>query len=163
MITTLLSVSLFFSSPHIDDKDQALWLARSCVGEAGWSAAYSGECAAIAHIFRKRAILDRRTMHGMMHRYSAALRTGKRWILSLDRTLRKPRGLKKDIDWRNFKWHWQAVLEVADAFFRRELADPLPTALHFGGAMDRGRLDRSIWRVMTVPQFKNEFYEKRSN
>lgn len=67
--------------------DDALWLARSCVGDAGCNAWDTGECAAILHIYKKRAEKTSETVVSMASRYSAAIKRfdGRKnnWVLGL--------------------------------------------------------------------------------
>jgi len=142
--------------------DVALWLARSCVGEAGWHSVDNGECAAIAHVYHKRSYtLRSRNYMRAMTEYSAAVRVGRPWIRQLTRKADRPRLLETNVYWGRHRDKWIKTLQFADDFFRGRIPDPTPEALHYGGGMDRGRLDPNVWEVMSTPKFRNEFYRKR--
>lgn len=142
--------------------DTALWIARSCVGEAGFSAVYTGECAAIAHIYRKRALISGASYYRTMRQYSAAIKLnrGKIWVLSLSRDGRRPHGWGR-ADWMIYREKWLDTLHLADSFMRGDISDPLPPALHYGGKMDI-RLNLKLWERMHTPHYRNIFYKRRS-
>jgi hypothetical protein len=141
--------------------DPALLIAQSCVGEAGFGSAETGECIAIAHIYRKRAALCNHNIEWIARRYSAAIKSGGHmWVRSLRRDGRRPHGWPQRLDWSRYRGYWWSVLDQVDAFVRGETVDPLPAALHYGGSMDRG-LDLQYWRWIPVDRFRNRFYKRR--
>lgn len=142
--------------------DNAVWLARSCVGEAGFESGESGECAAIHHVYLKRSRMNNRRYAKIMHNYSAAIRYGhgKRWVRGLRADGGKPPGFGK-LDWSNYRDKWLGVLETARKLLAGEISDPLPDALHYGGWTDRHRLDRRYWQPIKNTGFRNTFYAKR--
>jgi len=155
MISAILTILLTLSDP-------ALWLARSCVGEAGWRSIETGECAAIGYVYRKRAKRSGSTYLDVLRRYSSAVGPyGRRWVRSLSRDLRRPHGWPRALKWGEHTERWHNVLAYTDAFERGELNDPTPRALHYGGWLDLHRLDPSQWQRMKLPKFKNFFYMKR--
>jgi hypothetical protein len=146
--------------------DVGLWLARSCVGEAGFASVDSGECAAILHVYKKRARTTKRhAIYKMAQKYSAAIRLREahphNWILGLRRNLKEPTHWNPVLRWRIHRGLWKAVLDHADAFLAGDIPDPIPSALHYGGAMDRGRLSRRVWKPIKGLPFQNTFYEAR--
>lgn len=143
--------------------DVALWLARSCVGEAGWDSVDTGECAAIAHIYHKRSyMLPKRDYFKAMIDYSVAIKPDPRrpWIRNLNRTDRRPRMLSSNTSWTIHYPKWKKTLEFADRFFSGLIQDPCPECLHFGGVMDRKRMDSKLWKRAELG-FRNEFWVKR--
>ena len=75
-----------------------LLLAQSCVAEAGFDSAQTGECAAIAWVYVKRIHQMRRRGHDislleMIRRYSQPIRHRRRlWVMTLNHELEQPRG-----------------------------------------------------------------------
>jgi hypothetical protein len=147
-----------------DRVDLALWLARACIGEAGWRSAETGECAAIAHVFHKRSYMaPGRDYFTAMREYSAALRVGiktRPWLRNLRRDGRRPRLLEGQIYWGKHRPLWLKTLELADRFFKGRVLDPTPEALHFGGLMDVKNMDPDQWAIINV-NFKNKFWRKK--
>jgi hypothetical protein len=149
------------SDAHAAPPDTALWLARSCAGEAGFRATETGECAAIWHVYRKRAKLTGVTTHHKCLTYSAALKTNHQpWVMGLNRDGTRPRRWPPRLIWAKHRAWWLAMLAAADAFVAGELADPRPGALHYGGAMDRG-LDMRVWEALPRLLHRNTFYRLR--
>ena len=141
--------------------DTALWLARSCVGEAGWDSFESGECAAIAHVYHKRSYhFPGRNYFRAMMDYSAAIRVGRPWIRNLNRKGNRPHLLEGQIYWGKHRKLWKQTLDFADRFFRGQIPDPCPECLHFGGNMDVKRMDETIWEPVELG-FRNTFWKKR--
>lgn len=140
--------------------DVGLWLARSCVGEAGWKSAESGECVAIAHIYKKRAQQGRYSFFLSMRKYSAAIKPGcgKTWVRELSRNGKKPDGFNNRLKWSLYREKWFAMLEVADSFVNSVVPDPLPRALHYGGWVDRHNLSQKYWERIPNTGFRNMFY-----
>lgn len=142
----------------------AEWLARSCVGEAGWDAADSGECDAIMHVYGKRARLLGWPVERVARRYSAAIKPGahsRAWVFGLDRSGVKPRGWPRHLRWSAHRERWERTLARADLFLAGRVPDPVPAAEHYGGRMDRHRLDRRVWvRIEGLP-YANWFYRQR--
>lgn len=167
LLSAIITVGLIATVCEAKPKkriDLALWLARSCVGEAGWNSVESGECAAIAWVYHKRSYMyPRRDYRRAMVDYSAAIRIGRPWIRALNRKGDRPPMLETNIHWGAHVKKWQATLDFADTFFKGRIPDPVPEALHYGGRMDRGRLDPRRWIVMDTPDFRNEFYALKEN
>lgn len=147
-------------SSHTQSDDTALWIARSCVGEAGFASAETGECAAIAHIYLKRAPLCRKPVQWVARRYSAAIKsTGKKWVRNLDRSGKRPLGWPKHLNWQGHLPKWAAVVSIADGVVNGRVSDPLPDALHYGGRMDKG-IDLRYFEIMKTT-FRNIFYRRK--
>jgi hypothetical protein len=140
----------------------ALLLAQSCVGEAGFKSAETGECAAIAHVYLKRSEKSGLSFVRVMRRYSAAIKpgVGKLWVRNLRHDGLKPRGWPRHLKWSRYVDDWRAVLNVANAFLAGRVKDPLPNALHYGGWIDRHRLGPA-WQRIPVDKFRNWFYRRR--
>jgi hypothetical protein len=144
-----------------DETTTALWLARSCVGEAGWDSHTTGECAAIMHIYRKRSQINGWTVERTARKYSAAIRPWKgntrRWLRHMDATGAKPHKWPRKLRWEVYLPMWLEVYAHAVEFLEGTVPDPLPTALHYGGRMDHWRAQREGWvRLRTM--FRNLFY-----
>jgi len=143
--------------------DVGLWLARSCVGEAGFASSETGECASILHVYRKRAKLSGKPIYEVARKYSAALKNREdhpnRWVLGLNREMKKPAGWQPRLSWRVHRPWWEIMLELVDDFLSGKVKDPTPTALHYGGRMDKHRLSTRYWRRLGGLPFLNIFYE----
>jgi hypothetical protein len=144
-------------------EDTALWLARSCIGEAGWKAVETGECAAIWWVHRKRAGGQAGELE-MTLRYSNAVKYSTRqWVVELNRDGEKPAGWPVGARWKYHLKYWKSTLLLADNFVAGDVPDPLPSAEHYGGEMDTG-LSRWMWRrIPTDESFENRFYARRTS
>lgn len=161
----LQTVLLLVSVGQETDNETALLLARSCVGEAGFDAAERGECAAIWHVYRKRAELLNKPIDKITRKYSAAVKRGRhnahrKWIFGLDATGRKPRGWSSQLDWNRYRMKWLITLALAEQFLSGSIPDPIPQAQHYGGPMDH-KLDARQWRRIKTERFANWFYVSR--
>ena len=147
------------------EKDVALWLARSCVGEAGWKAHGTGECAAIFHVYKKRSEISGLSLYKVMRKYSAATkpRPGRKnqWVLHLNRAGEKPKHWPAGAKWQVYQSDWGFALVEAERFLRGDTADPLPDALHYGCIYDRWRARLHGWKELETPNFRNDFYTVR--
>lgn len=150
---------LWVDIAHSKEKpDVALWLARSCVGEANWDSAKTGECAAILHIYARRARKLDWTILRVVKRYSAAVKRRKShprpWVLNLNREATEPRGWPQRLIWKRSQLQWLDILDLADNFLLGLVPDPLPQADHYGGPLDvpKGRM----YPLRT--KFRNRFY-----
>jgi hypothetical protein len=168
MITYLLPLLLSLTAQperrHEDDVT-ALWLARSCIGEAGFDAAESGECAAIWWVYRRGAASTGRTVRLQARLYSSAIKRGphhnRPWIFDLNRSGKKPRGWRRGASWGKHRDRWLKTLALADLFLQWRIPDPLPGVEHYGGSMDRD-LSLRKWRRIKIPGWRNWFYSRRS-
>ena len=144
------------------NEDVGLWIARSCVGEAGFSSGTTKECAAIAHIYLKREKLTQFNLYQVTRRYSAAIKKGphqkREWVFHLSRDSKKPEHWPKHLSWQKHKPLWNDVLNQVDGVLKGEVKDPLPLADHYGGAMDRHRAHRYSWHKLKTPDFENMFW-----
>ena len=139
--------------------DVGLWLARSCVGEAGFGSGASGECAAIGHVYRKR--IRTGTFWGVMRRYSAAIKphsaNSRPWLFSLRRDGKRPTHWPAAVRWSDHRDRWVETLQAADAMLAGDTPDPVPDAVHYGGDVDRARAKRLGFVEIETP-FRNYFY-----
>jgi hypothetical protein len=154
-------VVYFWTGPaSTEEPDVAVWLARSCVGEAGWTAHASGECAGIWHIYRKRAERSGRSVYTVAHMYSAAIKPRaqrrNRWVLHMDRTAERPQYWPA-LPWRAYAAAWVSTLELADRFLAGDVPDPVPDADHYGSQVDRWRAIRAGWKFIRTG-FRNQFW-----
>ncbi|MCP4668191.1 MAG: hypothetical protein GY849_17715 [Deltaproteobacteria bacterium] len=174
VVITLMSVLVATSAFHGCEADAAakrrdvvLLLAQSCVGEAGFRAHLSGECAAIWSVYRKRAARSGASLYRQTQQYSAAVKpiVGRShlWVLHLNRAGTKPQHWQRGLPWDNHRRHWLATLRLARLWLSGAVPDPTPTALHYGGRIDRNRLDMKVWKRITTPGFGNWFYERRQH
>jgi hypothetical protein len=142
-------------------EDVALWLARSCAGEAGWGAHETGECLAIWHIYKKRSRINGKGLLWTAQKYSAAIKPRpereNRWVLHLNREGTRPKHWPRAADWTQFREDWGFILVEADAFLRGERADPLPAAHHYGSIIDRHRAERQGWKYIRTT-YRNQFW-----
>lgn len=142
-----------------DDPDVALWLARSCIGEAGWTAHRTGECSAIWHVYRKRSDATGWPLLAVVRKYSVAVKRIKGrpnpWILDLNRGYTRPEKWPGGLRWSNVhRYHWGQMLFQARLFLAGKLTDPLPMANHFGSPIDPVP---ATW-VRVRAGFRNWFY-----
>ncbi len=162
VIIVVFAVLCFTSLGHCKEKDVAVWLARSCVGEAGFDAYKTGECLSIWHVYKKRAELSGRTVLGTCLKYSAAVKTNKHtWVKHLNRTAVSPKYWPARLNWEGVYWlRWIETYQAAERFLKGGTKDPRPTALHYGGSMDVG-LNPKVWRRLERLLHRNIFYELR--
>lgn len=160
-LATPFAASVVASERH----DTALWLARSCIGEAGWQAAETGECAAIWHVYDKRARDTGRPLLRQARLYSSAIKRGpwsRPWVFGLSRAGDKPRDWPKRLLWHRYRDRWHQTVALADSFLKGGIDDPLPSAEHYGGRMDRGNLCPRAWRRVQTRGFVNLYYARRT-
>jgi hypothetical protein len=144
-----------------DDTDEhtALWLARSCIGEAGWSSHQTGECAAIMHVYKKRSAIRGTSILATAARYSAAIKPGNhqrnKWVRHLD-GLERPKHWPKGADWNKYKNSWMTTRDHAREFVAGNIPDPLPSAMHYGSRIDRHRAQPN-WKLLKTP-YRNLFW-----
>lgn len=138
--------------------NESLWLARSCVGEAGWDAWQTNECYAMPHVYKKRAKITDQSILKQASQYSSAIKNFKNkrnpWVLHLVKKGTKPKKWPKNLNWDNFKFHWIMTLLIVDLFLDDESVDPLPKAIHYGCVFDTP--PNGLKRIKT--KFKNRFY-----
>jgi hypothetical protein len=117
------------------------------------------------HIYRKRAKLSRKSIYEIAKKYSAAIKQRddhpNRWVLTLRRDGRKPNHWHPKLSWQHHRIWWELMLEHVDDFLAGKVKDPVPSALHYGGRMDRYRLPAEDWRRISNLPFLNLFYEVR--
>ena len=140
----------------------SLLIAQSCVGEAGFRSWESGECAAIAYVYLKRAELSGQDINDVVRQYSAAIKPGigKPWVRNLRRDAAQPKGWPTRLCWSQHADDWKSIMRVTDDFVAGVVMDPLPNALHYGGHMDRNRLDPRVWIRIMKPGCRNMFYRR---
>jgi len=145
--------------------ESKVWLARSCVGEAGFHA--RGECLAIAWVYAERSSYsDKFDFLGMVKRYSAAVQKSKNhrtWIRGLNLAADKPEDWPEGPDWEGvYKPAWQKLLSMVDEWANGEWDNPCPGANHFGGYHDTSRIRRLRWRpVKCMVRTRNRFFDSR--
>ena len=140
-----------------------VWLARSCVGEAGWNVS---ECIAISWVYatRYRELNGCTSFLTIVKKYSAAIKersTHKRpWILGLNLKGNKPDKWPKNISWKIHKKLWFSILSDLDLWIKGQKPNPVIGANHFGGSMDR---PGDYWMIIKPEgyTFKNIFYKSR--
>ncbi len=143
-----------------------LLLAQSCVAEAGFDSAQTGECAAIAWVYVKRIHQMRRRGHDvslleMIRRYSQPIRHRRRlWVMTLNHELEQPRGWpRRWPPWdTHYRHRWQQMLEMVDAW-AHGVPDPCPSATHFGSVTDRP--GARMVRIRCDVRTRNRFYRVR--
>lgn len=139
--------------------DEALWLARSCIGEAGWNAYSTGECAAIWHVYSKRGEINGKGTLWTARKYSSAIKRGShqrnKWVMHLNGTER-PRKWPRNLNWSKYRERWIKTLSHAKDFVSGVVADPLPVAVHYGSRIDRHRA-KNNWRIVDAP-FRNLYW-----
>lgn len=146
--------------PRQWNADAKLWLARSCVGEAGF-ASYD-ECIGIAWVYATRAKETNHSLLGMIKRYSSAVKdrsTRKRsWILYLNLEGTKPNGWPKHLSWKKHKVLWFRLLKVLDDWEKGYYPNPVEGANHYGGPMDTP--GKKWTRIYPKPGwlYRNSFY-----
>lgn len=154
----LLTLTIFvFSQPALAQSPipesewtelAALFLARSCVAEAGFSSAVTGECGAIAYVYARRFHQMRRAGRYMafgrvVWHYSAPLRLNRRpWVSDL-RDEERPRGMPRMWPWENLLPKWLGMKRFVQQWARGEVENPCPGANHFGSVQDGAPSD---WR-----------------
>lgn len=142
--------------------DVGLWLARSCVGEAGFNSVHSGECAAILNIYLKRTKAINFSMYKVVRKYSAAVKNhtkhNRRWIFHMNRDLKKPQHWN-DVSqrWSVVRSRWMEMLWLCDDFLAGKVPDPLPDADHYGDRSDADRARRAGWYRLKS-DYKNIFW-----
>jgi hypothetical protein len=151
------------------DRDTKIWLARSCVGEAGFGVVTDNkishdECMAIAWVYATRAKQTGWRLQKVIRRYSAAIKrhsTHQRpWLMELNAQAHRPPSFPNTLNWRYHRKLWKDKLAWLDRWARGHVANPVPNANHYGGDMDAYRVE-SIYRWKRLPapkHFKNRFY-----
>jgi hypothetical protein len=117
------------------------------------------------HVYKKRAKLSRaKTLYDIARKYSAAIKRRddhpNPWVLYLDRAGTKPKHWHPRLSWKHHLIWWELMLEHVDDFLAGKVKDPLPSAMHYGGRMDKYRLSAAAWRRISAP-YLNIFYEVR--
>jgi hypothetical protein len=116
------------------------------------------------HVYRKGADTQDRKLVRQARLYSAAIKKGpwaRPWIFGLNRGGSKPKGWPKHLKWSRYRDRWFQTLALADSFLEGRIEDPLPSAEHYGGRMDRHNLCPRSWRRLDADGFVNWFYARR--
>ncbi len=160
-----LAPSMALAQPPIPTDEwtdtAALNLARSCVAEAGFDSADTGECAAIAWVYSRRFHQMRvagryMSFARLVWQYSAPLRVGRRpWVTNLDGDER-PRGMPRAWPWESLLPKWQRVKAFVQEWSRGETENPCPGANHFGSVQDGAPSDWTSIRCNFRP--RNRFW-----
>lgn len=156
---TLVALALFLADvAHCREADVGVWLARSCIGEAGWDSEKTGECAALLHIYKKRSVIRKTSILKTARRYSAAIKGRgdhpRPWLLRMDRSGAKPKGWPPHLRWDRFSHSWLKTIALCDLFLFDLIADPIPQAMHYGARIDR---PDPAWTRLITP-YRNLFY-----
>ena len=164
-ILLLLALVAYVNEADASEKDDvALWLARSCVGEAGWGSHQTGECAALMHIYLKRSAKGQLTLLDACRKYSGATKRRRnhprKWLFELDRSDRKPDSFPSNMNWVVYRDDWLATLDIAEAFLDGEINDPTQEAEHYGSIYDHHSAARAGWWEIKT-NFRNRFYSVR--
>lgn len=154
--------------------DDALWLARICVHEAGWSS--PDDCRAIWRVFERGARRHRTTPIGFARMYSRTVFDGTRqdprgWITRLDASGDEPAGYPRFAEhtvngrrlrhrhppWSNYRDAWLEVLALSERVVQgRARARCSPD--DWGGAMDAERAARIGLVPVNCGETHNLFY-----
>lgn len=143
--------------------DVKTWLARSCIGEAGWNGAMgeSSECAAIFHVYKKRSERLQISLMRMVRHYSSATKKWNEhrnpWLFDLHPDCRRPSKWPRNLNWNRYHDKCRHVFEFAGEFLNGQVPDPLPDADHFGSSIDHWRVG-SGWKRLTT-KYRNWFYD----
>ncbi len=132
-----------------------LWIARSCVGESGWS---PEECYGIAWVYATRAEQLNVHVRVVARQYSAAIKdhsASKLWIRNLTLTGKRPNGWPDRLKWSNHKQKWLDLLACLDRWAEGEVENPVLGANHYGGKMD---IPGKRWTRIPAPLFRNRFW-----
>lgn len=161
----LLALVLHTCTARADEPDTALWLARSCVGEAGFDSVSTGECAAILNIYKKRVKPTGLSIYRVVRKYSAAIKPfhnrRHKWVMYLNRALTQPQHWPTEkATWRRYRNKWREVLILCEDFLVGRIKDPLPQADHYGGVMDRINGVKAGWHMLRT-DFRNDFWAIR--
>lgn len=149
------------------DDETRIWLARSLVGEAGWTA--TKEHAAIAFVYANRWKQSgkSRSFLGLVRTYSAAVkgRSNARhpWLHHLNEEGDQPDGWAVGrAYWPNYRDRWLNVLAWTDGWAAGYFDNPCPRANHYGGYVDDRRARAAGWyRVRCEHRMRNRFYDSR--
>jgi hypothetical protein len=140
-----------------------VWLARSCVGEAGFF--NIEECIAIAWVYATRASDSGWPLIEMMKKYSSALKRHKRhrrpWIFQLNANGRKPESWPAGVLWSRYRGAWMEMLATLDKWQAGEIANPVPGANHFGSKEDEmASILVQGWNKLETPEYyENLFFD----
>lgn len=149
------------------NEDTKLWLARSCVGEAGFGA--DDECIGIAWTYatRHKIINGSVSFVSLIRQYSAALKTksnAKRpWIMGLGLDGKTPKGWPSMLDWNRHAKLWFRLLDRLDEWANGKVSNPVNGADHFGGPMDHNVYNWERVTPDSIVVFRNRFYRSTSN
>ena len=119
--------------------DAALWQARSCVGEVGWTDLDA--CDAMTWVHIKRASARGFALRTMIREYSAPVRRAHRrpplrpWVVELEPTGPAPRSWTRS-SWPRAQAAFRRVLERVEKVLAGEVPDPCPDVMHHGGPRD---------------------------
>lgn len=141
--------------------NDALWLARMCVGESGWGRLDT--CAAEVGVIRRRGLLHGTQLATMARAYSSALRRPRRpWVPRLLPTGPAPRGWPA-ASWPRHRARFGVILEHVEGVLAGDVVDPCEDErpLHFGGP---AHIDADLpddWQVVDcVPGSRQRFWRR---
>jgi hypothetical protein len=158
-------ILLATSNTVLAGDDDALWLARCMVNEAGFWAV--NDHLALAAVLKKQARRLRVSTADIVQMYCGGLRPNKkhnrrhRWILELNIRGTEPKHwIANDGKWKWYRDQWYTLLILADLALHPKAHDPCGgRAAHWGGKMDTP--DKSLIRIDCGPT-RNIFYAYRN-
>ena len=150
------------------NEDTKVWLARSCVGEAGFHAVE--ECMGIAWTYAtryKRINKPSIKFETFIKQYSAALKSKfnvtRTWVMGLRIDGKRPSGWPNHLDWKSYAPHWETVLSSLDSWAIGLMPNPVEGADHFGGPMDKNVYNWQKINPVSSVHFRNRFYKSFSD
>ena len=139
-----------------------LWLARSCVGEAGFQEV--DECIGIAWTMATRSTEYRTNFLRVVQGYSFAVKnhSGHRrpWIFQLGMKGDKPEDWPSKLNWKFHRRLWFKLLDTLDKWAKGKVPNPVDGANHFGGDMDTPGVTWLVVKPKFGFEFKNTFYRQ---
>ena len=164
-------------SPVETPEEQALWLARICVHEAGFHS--PDDCRAIWRVLERGGRRHRTTPLAFARRYSRTVfdttRTDPRgWITRLDASGEEPLGFPTRVEheldgrrrthrhppWSSFREDWLRVLALSERIVRGELHARCRAPDDWGGPMDAERAARLGLTPISCGETQNTFYAR---
>jgi hypothetical protein len=164
VVILIVNIIGYACKADASEMDDTIWLARSCVGEAGWSSHKTGECSAILHVYKKISDRTGVPLIDVARKYSSAIKwyPGKpnKWVIHLNGPGKKPRKWPANLKWSKYKKSWLSTVEHVKMFLSGKVEDPLPNADHYGCGLEHWRAEREGWTELKT-NFRNRFYSVR--
>lgn len=140
-------------------KATKLWLARSCVGEAGFGAV--DECMGIAWVYAVRSKELDTSLLKIIKKYSAPLKAKnpkRKWVMQLSLDGKRPKDWSAVLSWKRHKQYWFNLLSALDEWAEGLKENPVEGANHFGSIHD---VTPKRWKQISPKSdlvFRNRFY-----